>query len=183
MQLKSNIPDAINALGFQAAWWLTVLGVSHEKPWLGPVGMLVFIALDHTLLKNKNRAEWQLIAWSMLMGTLVDSIFINLNWLEYAGSWILLPQLAPMWIIFMWAGFASTLNHSLRWLENKYWISAILGAVFGPLSYLAGEKLGAIQFSASQATVLLGLTFAWAIAVPMLVFLQKYFKRAADPLV
>ena len=47
----------------------------------------------------------------------------------------------------MWCGFSATINHSMYWLNNKWMLSFVLGLVFGPLSYITGEKFGAISFT------------------------------------
>ena len=53
-----------------------------------------------------------------------------------AGS---LP-IAPFWMLALWIAFATTLNHSMRWLMHRPVVAAIGGAVFGPLAYLAGRN-------------------------------------------
>jgi hypothetical protein len=59
---------------------------------------------------------------------------------------MVLPWLAPVWIIAMWAGFATLLHVALRWLLPHRWLAALLGAVGGPLAYYAGMRLGAVNF-------------------------------------
>jgi hypothetical protein len=55
----------------------------------------------------------------------------------------------------------------MSWLKGRFVLAAVLGAIAGPLSYLAGVKLGAAQWGdETQALVLLGII--WAIAMPLL---------------
>ena len=68
----------------------------------------------------------------------------------------------------MWVLFATTLNIGMRWLRKSLVIAAIAGAIGGPLSFLAGEKAGAVMFSDTTiALAIIGL--GWAVLLPLLV--------------
>ncbi len=63
----------------------------------------------------------------------------------------------------LWAAFATTLNHSLRWVMHRPLVATLLGAIGGPLAYLAGAKLGALHLPSLQTALpLIGV--AWGIA-------------------
>jgi len=64
----------------------------------------------------------------------------------------------------LWALFSSTLNVSLRWMRGRTALAIVFGAIGGPLAYLAGEKLGAMQLVA-QPHALLALASGWAMAM------------------
>jgi hypothetical protein len=67
----------------------------------------------------------------------------------------------------MWLLFGTTLSESLSWLQGRWVLAAIAGAVGGPLSYLAGENLGAIELAApTNALLMLGL--GWGVMMPLL---------------
>ena len=70
----------------------------------------------------------------------------------------------------MWMLFATTLNVTFRRLRNKPWLAALLGAIFGPLSYLAGSAAGAVELTQPLAAYA-ALGTAWAVAFPGLLFL------------
>ena len=64
----------------------------------------------------------------------------------------------------LWAAFATTLNHSLRWVARRPLIATLLGAIGGPLAYLAGAKLGAMHIAVPQTAIpVIGV--AWGIAM------------------
>jgi hypothetical protein len=63
--------------------------------------------------------------------------------------------------------FATTLNVSLRWLRGRPLLGALLGAVGGPLAYLAGAKLGGIELL-EPALALSALAAGWALLLPLL---------------
>lgn len=165
-----------NALGFQAAWWLTVLGVVAGVPLLGPLMMTIYMVSDHFSL-TKGKSEVLLILSAILLGTLADSVFASTGFLSYAGGYATFPGLAPLWISIMWGGFAATLNHSLAWIKGKPVLALLLGAIFGPLSYLAGSRFDAIQFNYDMTITMIVLGLFWGLAVPGLVKMQTLIER------
>jgi len=58
-------------------------------------------------------------------------------------------------------------------------VASLFGALGGPMSFLAGEKAGAVSFSnASTALVIIGL--GWAVLLPLLVrYAARSDKRVA----
>jgi len=163
---------AINFLAFQLGWFACVLGAANGLPWLGPVVVAGVVAL-HLARVRRPLPELRLVAAAMLLGLVVDSLLLASGWLRYStGFW--LPGLAPYWIVAMWALFATTLNVSMGWLRGRSVLAVLMGAVGGPLSYLAGEKLGAIELT-QPMYALAGLGLAWAIAMPLLMRLAVRF--------
>ena len=77
----------------------------------------------------------------------------------------------------MWINFALTLNGSMRWLHGRYLLAAVLGAIGGPLAYVAGVKLGAAALLASSTLVYGALAVVWAGAVPLLVWVTDRVNR------
>jgi len=71
----------------------------------------------------------------------------------------------------MWMLFGTTLNLSMGWLKGRPMLAAVFGAIGGPASYIAGQKLGGIIFLDYFAAVL-ALAIVWAIAMPFLLALS-----------
>ena len=94
---------------------------------------------------------------------------MNFDFVIYKNS----INYAPLWIIAMWAGFSITLIYTLDSLQNKYFMAALLGLVGGPLSYQAGDSIGSITINHNYSYIVLAI--AWAIAIPLLLSLIKYF--------
>ncbi|MBC8478960.1 MAG: DUF2878 domain-containing protein [FCB group bacterium] len=166
-----------NALGFQSAWWMCVLGVIVGFPLLGPIAMGLYL-LIHERALLKGRSELYLIGAAMLIGTISDSIFTGTGFLTYMGGYPSLSFVAPLWITAMWGGFAATLNHSLGWLQGRCFLAALLGGISGPLSYVAGKKFGAINFNYETTVTLIILGVFWALAVPGLLWIQTRLNRS-----
>ena len=170
----------LNFAAFQIGWFACVLGAANGLPWLGPVVVAAVVAL-HLALVRRPLPELYLLLAAMLIGLVLDSLLLATGWLRYsAGLW--LPGLAPYWIVSMWALFATTLNVSMGWMRGRPVLTVLMGAVGGPLSYLAGEKLGAIELTQPIAA-LAALSLAWAMAMPLLMWLAARFDGVREGVV
>jgi hypothetical protein len=58
----------------------------------------------------------------------------------------------------------------MRWMSGRYLLAALFGAIGGPLSYLAGARLGAMSFIDTGAAVT-ALAVGWGLAMPLLMWL------------
>ncbi|MGA9572460.1 MAG: DUF2878 domain-containing protein [Lysobacterales bacterium] len=162
----------VNFVAFQVGWFACVISAARGMAWAGVlvVGLVIFL---HLLLAARPGQESRLIVLALIMGMVFDSLLVQSAWLQYAGG-AALAGMAPYWILAMWALFATTLNVSMGWLKNRSALAVLMGAVFGPLSYLAGERLGAIQFIDYNMAIL-ALTLIWAMAMPLLMFAATRF--------
>jgi hypothetical protein len=158
----------LNFAAFQIGWFSCVLGAANELPWAGPLAVGLIVALHLSLARRWVGEAW-LILVAMAMGMVADSLLVLSGWVAYPnGAW--LPGFAPYWIIAMWGLFATTLNVSMRWLRDRLPLTFLLGAAGGPLSYLAGARLGAMEFVESVPAIL-ALALIWALAMPALTLL------------
>jgi len=155
----------LNFAAFQVGWFACVLGAANGQPWVGLPVVGLAIAL-HLLLAERPAREARLIVLAIAVGLVADSMLASSGWLRYASP-VPATELAPYWILAMWALFATTLNVSMGWLKGKPGLAVLLGAVFGPLSYMAGRRLGALEFVDFQAGTL-ALAVTWALAMPLL---------------
>jgi hypothetical protein len=168
---------AVNFVAFQAGWFACVLGAAYGSPWLGPVVVGCILAL-HLAKARRPLPELWLVLAAMAVGLVLDSLLMATGWLRYSVG-LLLPGLAPYWIVAMWALFATTLNVSMVWMKGQPALTVLMGAIGGPLSYLAGERLGAIELTA-PAQALATLALAWAVAMPLLMRLAKRFDGMSE---
>jgi len=161
---------AYNFAASEAGWFACVLGAANGKPWIGPLLVLVLVSI-HLRLVERPRVEVRLMLAAISMGLLADSFLVVSGLVSYPnGTWV--PGFAPYWILAMWAMFATTLNMSMKWLRGRIFLATILGAIFAPLAYLAGEELGAITFGA-QVPAIVALAVIWAVCMPLLVALAS----------
>lgn len=159
-----------NILVFQAGWFATVLGAANGMPWIGLAAAVAAVAL-HLKSVPRPGVELRLVLTALSLGLAADSLLLATGWIAYPnGLWV--PGAAPYWIGALWVLFTCTLNVSMRWLKGRYWLAALFGAVGGPLSYLAGARLGAMTFT-ETIPALTALAVGWAVMMPVLVWLSS----------
>ena len=114
-----------------------------------------------------------------IFGTIADSLLLNTNILVYDGMYSSVDFIAPLWITAMWVGFTATLNHAFKKIINKYSIQAILGMIFGPIAYITGKSLGAIEFNSlySQNNILIIISIAWGMSFPFLCWMSNKIRK------
>jgi predicted exporter len=88
--------------------------------------------------------------------------------------------LAPYWMVLLWGELAIALNVTMRWLKGRWWLAALLGAVGGPAAFSAGVQLGGAAFI-DKTAALTTLTIAYAVLMPLLVWLGTRFDGVAVP--
>lgn len=158
----------VNLVAFQLGWLACVLGGAHGLPWLGVVAVGLVVAY-HLSSAAAPRREALLLLTVGLIGALWDGLLVRLGFLEYPSGMIL-PWLAPVWIIAMWVGFATTLNLSLGWLRGRWYWAMLFGALGGPLAYWAGMKLGGVSFPDPVAGLAV-LAGGWSFLMPVVSWL------------
>ena len=167
-----------NILGFQLCWWACVLGVKYDLAYIGPLIMLLFIVLHLKYVSNNFNEEIVLLTFGLVSGLLVDGFFKFTGTIEYLGGFENI-LIAPIWILAMWAGFCMTIRHSLGWLNKNLILQFILGFIFGPLSYIAGKKMGVLLFETSiQNLFIIGIL--WGLSVPLLFYISAKINKNSN---
>ncbi|MCY4285518.1 MAG: DUF2878 domain-containing protein [Thiotrichales bacterium] len=177
-----------NFAGFQAVWFACIIGAGQGYPMLGPFAaalwltlhLVSFVGADQDFRgRTANRAaELKLLAAAAMLGYGCDSVLVlggALAFPDHAGP------AAPTtpWMIALWMAFAATLRHSLDWARRRYALGAAAGAIFGPIAYTAGEALGGVALAAPPRGWL-AVAAAWALAMPLLLWLRERFDPRAD---
>lgn len=157
-----NVFNIANFIGFQAIWF-TSIWFGNDLIWLA-----LLLILAHVYWVEVKEVELTLLLGCATIGIGIDSFF------TVTGVYIFtpVPQFLPipLWLVAIWLGFAATLRHSLRYLMNNTLWAIIAGAVAGPLSYFAGQRLGAVEFGYDIATTLIILSVTWALLFPALLY-------------
>lgn len=162
----------LNAVGYQAVWLACALGAARGALGMALLALPVFAAITLTY-GGSTRADLRYVSLVLPVGWALDSFLLASGVLSYATPWPL-DSIAPAWIVAIWAAFALTLNHSLSFLTGRPGMSAVLGAVGGPLAYLAAARLGAVRFELPLPWALLALSAAWAAVLPLIVSLNRH---------
>lgn len=161
-----------NYLGLQIGWFACALGAARGFPWVGPLVVSIYLAL-HLWWSSDRLRELRFILIAGVFGMAIDSLKKASGLISYASEFPPSNWLAPIWIIAMWMLFSSTLNGSLAWLQGRYALAAVLGAIFGPLSYIAGARMGAIVFNHNMTLTIGVLALVWASVIPALAWLAR----------
>jgi hypothetical protein len=118
------------------------------------------------------RAEVGLVLVAFITGVAVES------WQIASGTYRLLDAgpvagVPPPWLLALWAQFATTFRFSLRRVMTRPWSAMLFGAVGGPVAFLAGERLGAVELAVPLWPALARLVVAWALALGWLAWLTR----------
>lgn len=172
-------PKLVNFVAFQAGWFACVLSAANGLPWLGLLIVSLIVAM-HLKTAGSPHHELKLLVLCVVMGLVFDSFLVSSGWLRYPSG-MLFSGIAPYWILAMWALFSTTLNSSMDWLKGSLVLSSVMGAVFGPLSYLAGQRLGAIELIDFRSS-LIALAVIWALVMPILTFAANRLDGRRTPM-
>ncbi len=163
-----------NFAAYQLAWFAVLIGAARGVAWAG-AALALLVAAAHLALRRDPR-ELRLMGLAAIIGVLIDSTLALSGQVRFAAAWP--GEFAPYWMLSLWIVFATTLNHSLRWLMVRPLAAGIGGAIGGPLAYLAGERLGALDI-ATPATALPLIALLWTAA--MVTLSMKGVLAAAPP--
>ncbi len=158
-----------NLIGYQVVWFLLVRGAAHGQPWLPMLAGAAFVVWQVVSASNA-AVECRLLILAVLLGVAVDGTLAFTGWLSYASPSPALPfHGAPLWILMLWACFATTINRSLKALHTRPLLAAVVGAVGAPMAYLAAARgWDAVRFAPSPYLALAWLAAGWACALTLL---------------
>ncbi|MDJ0957940.1 MAG: DUF2878 domain-containing protein [Arenicellales bacterium] len=164
----------VNMVFLQGLWFAVILGAAHE--WMAPALIcLVLFCLYQFFHVDNPRQEAAVVMFATLLGSILDSVWVQLGWLKFSYP---IPHagLAPFWIAMLWAGFGLTLNHSLRWLQNRLVLAAVFSMISAPLSYFAASRLGAVEIL-YPSFIYPALSLSWAVVIPCLLVFARSWHR------
>jgi len=157
----------LSAVAFQICWFVSVLGPAHGSVWVGP-GIVGSSWLIHIVTSRRRKSIVGLTMVCVVLGFFVDTAFI---WFGiYVPAQMGEGIASPVWLVFMWINLALLMNESMRWLQGKYLLSSVLGAIGGASSYVAGGSFGGIVIHAPLYLHLIFIAAAWAFILPLLVW-------------
>lgn len=162
-----------NIAGMQVGWFACALGAADGYPWAGPAVVAIYLAV-FLFQSSALRQDAEFILLAALAGAIIDGLLRGSGFFIYQSAVPEIDWIAPVWIIAMWMLFATTFNASLRWLRERPFSALLLGLLFGPLSYYAGQRLGAIDFVYPNMVTLPALALLWGTVMVGLVYLGRY---------
>ena len=158
----------LNLAIFQVGWLVCVVGGNLYAIAYTSIALLV----HHRYLLKKN-SEWQLIAIITVVGSLWDILMAFSGMVYYPGSGF---AGIPIWLICLWALFATTFMHALAWLSRYLWIAAVFAAVMGPASYWFGSELSSAYLGTPVLTSLVVMAVGWSTLFPAGIYLTRRYQ-------
>lgn len=162
----------LNFVLFQASWFAAILGGAAGWAVTGSLPGVITAAVHLGFFTGARLREAGLILAVTLLGLVIETAFMAGGVIAYTGT---VPGqiLPPVWIIAMWLAFGTLPNGSLKWLSGRWKLQVLLGAVFGPLSYLGGAKLGAATLPDPSFSALVAIGIGWGLAMPVIFLLAE----------
>ena len=138
-------PSLVNGFLYGIAWFILIsYGAKGSRmiPLIAGIGsyaaqITLFVKFDRKSLRNCV----PLSIFVTGLGLLQEMVFIHFEILTYPTGGIF----PPLWLLALYPLFSLTLNSSLEFLNKNLALTFFLGGIGGLLSYLAGERLGAVQ--------------------------------------
>jgi Protein of unknown function (DUF2878) len=156
----------INYTLYQTGWFACVLGASWQRPLTG-LAIATGLTAIHLALVPNRATEIRLVLLTASIGTIIEVGQLAAGTYRFASG-MLVDWLPPLWLLAMWAQFATTFRFSLRRVMVRPQWAAVFGALGGPTAFLAGERLGAVTLLPPLASGLLRLSLAWAVGLLIL---------------
>lgn len=158
MSIKIDKKLLFNALGFQLSWLICVQG--HSAYALAAA--LLFVGLNQWLLRLTHSAMAVKLFVFSIIGYLGDGLLADLFNVTYYQH---LGVFAPLWLLALWIAFAMTLNDSMKWIFSSAYITAAVGLLLVPLSYIAGITLSGSYFNDANHLEFLAAEGVWWAAI------------------
>lgn len=172
--ILSHTNVAINYFGFSIVWFCCIYSGAQGNMALALIPTLIFLYLHFMIVTDHVKEEIQLISIAILMGVIVDSSFSFFDVVDYTSN-ITFPypdDLAPIWILCMWAGFAAQINHVMKRLRGKYLLIGFYG-LLAPFAYMGGEAIDAATISDGNINYAI-ISISWAISLILLFKISEY---------
>ncbi|MFV0597289.1 DUF2878 domain-containing protein [Shewanella sp.] len=155
-----------NALSFQCVWWTGVLFGNSALLLSIPLLVLHFILLPWGETAGAIPRDLSTMFKVGLLGIVIDSLLTLTGVFEF--------KVFPSWLVCLWLHFALSVHHSLSFIRAfAIVLQAILGGVFGSLSYLAGARLHAVSLPFGEGISAIILTIIWAMLLPIFIYLSR----------
>lgn len=162
----------VNVIAYQCAWFACVLGAAAQRPALG-IAVALAAVLWHLYCARLPGRELRLIAIAVLFGLTFETVLVASGWVHMESA-VLVGNFTPLWMVALWAAFATTLNVSLRSLRSRYLLATILAGLGAPLAYYGGARLGALEWVDATPALLL-IAVGWAVMTPLLMKAAQRF--------
>lgn len=168
-KLKMIINQIIGMVVFMIGIFATYQGALNQKPWLGPLIVMLIIIYDLLSHRKNIIARLKFLFLVAFIGMLTESLLIifSVYSVEPNTRWLINAPFAPLWILALWLNFGTRLPSYLSFLNGKHILNAISGFVFAILIFHSAKSMGIITFQQGTLSLLI-CAIAWAIIIPII---------------
>ncbi|WOT06883.1 DUF2878 domain-containing protein [Shewanella youngdeokensis] len=146
----------VNLVMFQSVWWMSILYQNRF------ISLSFALLLIHFMLSSRRQSDLALMFTVTAVGAVIDPLLI------YVGVFVFSEP--PYWLLLLWCHFAISLRYSMGFTQKLPWYTnAIIGGVFGCLSYLAGARFNVVHLPLAYFTSVMILFAIWFVIFPMFV--------------
>ncbi len=168
---------AINVVAVNAGWFACVLGAANGLAWAGPIFVLANVAL-HVWVADDAGRELLLLILVTLIGSAIDSVLTVAGVLVFDAGMVA-SVVVPLWMVALWANFATTLSVALRFLRDRWWLAVLLGGFGGASAYYGGAQFGALDLGVPTTGSVLAIAVEWAVVLPIAVWIAQRLRPDA----
>lgn len=171
MSMKFILTTPFNLVAFNLIWLASVIG-RYELVWVVLPAVLAYSAF----LIISSTVKFHQVGLPAFVGICTDVSLTQMGLFQFDSP----SPMLPLWLIALWIAFATTLTQSLSILGRHKLIAGVLGAVFVPLNYIVGARLGAVSFGYDLVLTYAVLSLVWVLLLPLLFYLAGESRRPAN---
>lgn len=153
----------LNYVLYQAGWLAAIGGAATGHEALGVTIAGVCLAA-HLTLTREPVTEARLTLAALLVGILVESVH-RASGTYQPQSTVLPTPLPALWLLVLWAQFATTFRYCLKGVLAVPWRAALFGGVGGPIGFWAASRLGALDITPPTVRGLAAIAITWTVAL------------------
>lgn len=167
----------LSTLFFYFGWIVCLQEASSGHSFYG-LWMVFGMILYYLFCSKCRKADYLLLTLVVLIGPLSDILYTQLGIFKYHShhQHALSAWIPPLWVFFLWGLFGINI-HLFSWLNHRWWLAIILGALGGPMSYLSVVRLGGVSLLKSYPLAFLTIGGIWAIFLPCFILLNEFLKK------
>lgn len=169
----------VSTVLFYGGWCWCLNDVSQGRPLYG-LGSVLAIIIYQLYRSSSLKADLVLLGVVSVLGPLSDIFYRYLGLLDYHTPFHSLPWLPPIWIFLLW-GLVAVNIPLFSWMQKKWFLAPLLGAIGGPFSYLSAVRLGGASLLKPLPLTFIVIGGMWAFFLPGLMWLDKQFKIWFNP--
>ncbi|TDT41406.1 uncharacterized protein DUF2878 [Halospina denitrificans] len=165
-----------NFILFQLGWCVAVLYPGT----LAALVLLGIVAVHLLLISAFPLRELRFIIMVTVLGSVLDVVHRTSGVLDFPGYVGAYSEgMIPLWLVMLWAVFATAVNHCLYWMRNYRVILFGLPPFAGAFAYYTAEQFGAIEIGHGLLGIL-AIAIGWGLVYPLMVRISIWLESIEE---